>query len=472
MSGAATLDRGLVPVPGVPKDLAFPDYITETLSNGMKVIVYEDHALPLVSVSVVAHGGGADDGAQPGLATMMAELLIKGTARRDANDIAEQIERLGGSIGSGAGWDSSSVGLSILSRHLSTAFDVLADVVRYPAFPEEEINRVREQRLADILQSKANPTSLAYDRFCAAVYGGHPYAQSLDGSEHSVMAMQAADMRALHARLFAPDRMFAIAVGDVKPEEFIRLCETHFGDLQASGHARAVAVEPVDSGLRRVQVVDRPSAVQSSIIVGHVGIPRGHDDYIAVYLLNMLFGGYFGSRLNLNLREDKGFTYGAHSRFDARVQAGPFSAGAEVRNEVTDRAVEEILHEMERLRREPVGEEELARVKSYVVGSFPLQIETPNQVAQRMVTIEIHGLGKSYYNRFNSSIMALTPEDIRRTAERWLHPSHAVIVAAGRGHLLRHTLERFGAVELFDADGARIPDSEHQAQDTSQAQHP
>lgn len=472
MSGAAALDRGRVPVPGVPKDLTFPDYFAHTLPNGMKVIVYEDRALPLVSVSVVAHGGGADDGARPGLASMMAELLIKGTATRSANDIAEQIERLGGSIGSGAGWDTSSVGLSILSRHLPAAFDVLAETVRVPSFPDEEIERVREQRLADILQSKANPTSLAYDRFCAAVYDQHPYAQPLDGTEESVTAMQGADMRALHARLFVPDGMFAIAVGDVNPDEFVRLCETHFGDSRPSGQPRSRAAEPAAAGTRRVQVVDRPSAVQSSIIVGHVGIPRGHDDYIAVYLLNMLFGGYFGSRLNLNLREDKGFTYGAHARFDARRQAGPFSAGAEVRNEVTDRAVEEILFEMERLRVEAVGEEELARVKNYVVGSFPLQIETPNQVAQRMINIEIHGLGKSYYNTFNSSIMALTPEDIRRTAERWLHPSHAVIVAAGRAHLLRHTLERFGAVELFDADGARIPDSEHQAQDTSQAQHP
>jgi zinc protease len=206
--------------------------------------------------------------------------------------------------------------------------------------------------------------------------------------------------------------------------------------------------------------------VQSSIMVGHVGIPRAHEDYIAVYVMNMLFGGYFGSRLNLNLREDKGYTYGAHARYEARRQAGPFTAGAEVRNEVTDRAVQEILFEMERLRSENVSGEELQRVKDYVVGSFPLQIETPNQVAQRMINIEIYGLEESYYNTFNSRVMALTAEDIRRTAERWLRPDRAVIVAAGRAHQLRDTLERFGAVALFDADGRHIPNTEHQAQDT------
>jgi predicted Zn-dependent peptidase len=273
-------------------------------------------------------------------------------------------------------------------------------------------------------------------------------------------------MRELHRRLFVPDNMFVIGVGDINPDVFVRLCEQAYGDLEPKGKFQEAAFPSTLQSSRLVQVVDRPSAVQSSLLVGHIGIPRGHDDYIAVYLLNMLLGGYFGSRLNLNLREDKGYTYGAHSRYDARRLPGPFSAGAEVRNEVTDGAIEEILREMQRLREEPVGEEELANVKNYVVGSFPLQIETPSQVAQRMINIEIYGLDKSYYNKFNSSILALTPEDLQRTAQQWLHPDRATIVAAGRGTLLRNTLERFGSVELFDADGQRIPNVESQAQDT------
>lgn len=461
-----SLDRSRVPIAGTPKDMTFPDYFEHTLSNGLKVIVYEEHTLPLAALSVVAHGGGSADGAQPGLAAMTFELLTKGTAAHSATDIVEEIEFLGGSIGSGAGWDSSSAGLSILSRHLPQAFDVLTDVVRNPAFPAEEIERVREQRMTDILQSKSQPSSLAYDRFCAALYGAHPYAHPLDGTEVAVAAMQVAEMRVLHTRLFVPDNMFVIGVGDIDPDAFVLLCEQAYGDLAPRGRFQEAAFVPTLNSSRLVQVVDRPSAVQSSILVGHVGIPRGHEDYIPVYLLNMLFGGYFGSRLNLNLREDKGFTYGAHSRYDARRQPGPFSAGAEVRNEVTDRAIEEILSEMERLREELVGEEELTNVKNYVVGSFPLQIETPSQVAQRMINIEIYGLHKSYYNTFNSSILALTPEDIQRTAQRWLHPDRTAIVAAGRGNLLRNTLERFGAVELFDADGQRIPNVESQAQDT------
>ncbi len=460
------LDRSTVPAPGVPKDVTFPNYFESRLPNGLKVIVYEDHTLPLVSVNMVAYGGAAFDGDYPGLADMTAELLTKGTATRSANDIVDEIEFLGGSIGSGAGWDSMSVGISILSRHVDRAMEVLADTTRHPAFPEEEIDRVRQQRLSDILQNKSNPTSLAYERFCGAVFGTHPYAQPADGTSASVEAMQEEQFRAFHRARFTADNCFLILVGDVQPDAMMEYAERLFGDMAADASGERSVPQPAVPQGRLVQVVDRPSAVQSSILVGHVGIARNHEDYIAVYLLNMVFGGFFGSRLNLNLREDKGFTYGAHARFDARIQPGPFSAGAEVRNEVTDRAIEEILHEMERIRSEAVSEEELEKVKNYVTGSFPLQIETAAQVAQRIVTIELYGLDKTYYNSFNSRILALTTDDILHAARKWMHPEKAVIVAAGRGNLLRNTLERFGAVDVFDPQGARIPNIESQAQDT------
>ncbi|MDT8325377.1 MAG: pitrilysin family protein, partial [Bacteroidota bacterium] len=411
-------------------------------------------------------GGSFFDGAFPGLAGMAAELLTKGTPTRSASDVVQEIEFLGGSIGSTAGWDSISIGVSILSRHVDRALAVIADCACNPAFPDEEIARVREQRLADILQNQSSPGMLAWERFCHAVYDAHPYGQSPDGSVASISALDAAQLRAFHAGRFVPSNMVLLAVGDIAPEEMVRQAETLFGDLPAGTAQPESSTLPDIVPGRRVHIVDRPRAVQSSVLVGHVGLPRDHEDFIAVYLLNMLFGGYFGSRLNLNLREDKGYTYGAHARFDARRYAGPFTAGAEVRNEVTDAAITEILVEMERVRTDLVGTEELDNVKNYVTGSFPLQIETPMQVAQRIMNIEIYGLEKSYYNSFNSRILALTAEDIRRAAQRWFDPEHAVIVAAGRGSLLRNTLERFGAVELFDAEGKRIPNVETQAQDT------
>ncbi|MCB2206613.1 insulinase family protein [bacterium] len=461
-----SFDRSRPPLPGTPKDVRFPDWFEETLSNGLRVIVYEQHALPLAAINLVAHGGSFYDGAFPGLAGMTAELLTKGTASRSASDIVEEIEFLGGSIGSNAGWDSISIGASLLSRHLEQAMEVVADCARTPSFPDEEIERVREQRLADILQNQSSPGVLAWDRLSQAIYGVHPYGQSPDGDVASVSAMNAEQIRAFHSGRFVASNMVLLVVGDVDPSQLLQLAERHFGDMPQGEATPLPAQLPDITPARKVQIVDRPRAVQSSVFVGHVGLPRNHEDFIPAYLLNMLFGGYFGSRLNLNLREDKGYTYGAHARFDARRHAGPFSAGAEVRNEVTDASITEILFEMRRIREERVSDEELENVKSYVTGSFPLQIETPMQVAQRIMNIELYGLEKTYYNSFNSRILAVTAEDIQQVAQRCFHPEQAVIVAAGRGSLLRNTLERFGTVELFDAEGKRIPNVETQAQET------
>jgi zinc protease len=446
------LDRTKPPLPGAPKDVSFPDYFEAALSNGLKVIVYERSDLPIVAVHVVARSGSFHDGGLPGIATMMAEVQTKGTASRSAIDVVEQIEFLGGSIHAYAGWDSSSAGISILSKHVDHAMEVLADVVRYPSFPDEELERVREQRLAHILQRKSSPNGLAASRFARAVYGTHPYAFPPDGTESVIASIQRAALEEFHRSAYTPANVFLIAVGDISPDRMMPIAERLFGDWDARTEPLPDRLPPVPMPRTLVHVVDRPSAVQSSLLVGHPGIERSNPDYILVSFMNVLFGGYFGSRLNLNLREDKGFTYGAHSRFEARRQAGPFSAGADVRNEVTDRAIDEILSEIRRLTNEPVPAEELQNVKNYVTGNFPVQIETPSQVAQRILTIELYRLGKTYYNSYNSRVLAITEDDVLRAAQTYLQPDRLAIVAAGKGVLLRDTLARFGPVQVFDAD--------------------
>jgi zinc protease len=458
-------DRSMPPGPGHPKDVSFPEYFEHRLANGLRILVYEQRTLPLVSMQLVAEGGASQDGATPGLATFTMEMLTKGTTSRSSHDIAEEIESRGGSIWSGAGWDSCSIGITILSRQIQHAVDVLADVARRPGFPEEEIERLRELRMSEILQDKASPNVLAWQRFCATLYAQHPYANPQDGTEASIAAIGAEQLRAFHAQRFTPSGSFLVVVGDANAEQIVELASRYFADWHspAAQPSEAPALPPAPG--RTVHIVDRPSAVQTSVLVGHAGLSRGSTDFIPVSVMNTLFGGYFGSRLNLNLREARGYTYGAHSRFDARRQAGPFAAGAEVRSEATYLAIEEILQEMQRLREETVSEEELDKVKNYVTGSFPLQIETPAQVAQRIITIELYGLEKQYYNRFNSTVLGLTVEDIRQAAQSYLHPDTTVIVAAGRGSQLRNTLERFGSVLVFDADGNIIPNSSPIAQD-------
>jgi predicted Zn-dependent peptidase len=450
-------DFGAPPPPGHPKDVQFPDYFETTLSNGLKLLVYERNDLPIVTVNLVTRGGSFWDGDEAGLASMTGELLTKGTPSRSASDIVEEIEFLGGSIVSGAGWDSNTAGISILSRYVERAFDVLADVVQNPSFPEEELDRLREQRIAFIMQKKADPSSLAMSQFQRSVFNGHPYAKPAEGTEESVRALTRESISAFHARHFLPNNSFIIVVGDASPGNLVPMVERLFGAWKPGVLPAASKVLPDEPKGIRVQVVDRPSAVQSSIVVGHVGIARAIPDYIPVYIMNTLLGGYFGSRLNLNLREDKGFTYGAFSNFDARLDPGPFTAGADVRNEATEHAIDEIIKEIESIATLPVTGDELDNVKSYITGNFPIRIETPAQVARNITALELYKLDKSYYNTFNSNVLALTTDDILKAAQKWLHPDRLVIVAAGRGALLRTTLARFGTVEVFDADGALIP---------------
>lgn len=447
----ATPDRSRPPLPGPPRDVAFPDYFEHVLGNGIKLVVYERHLLPTVSLNVIARSGAADDGSAPGLASFGAEMLTKGTATRGAMDLAEEIESLGGTLGSSASWDHCTVGVGALSAGGDEALRLLADVARNPAFAEEEIARLREQRLAGLLQRRAHPGAMAYDAFCGACYPGHPYAHPVEGTEQAIRGLDTGALRDFHARTFSADNLLIVAVGDLRPDELLRNVEALFGDLRPAVRAAGDAPSAVQPVPPVVCVADKPGAVQSSILVGHAGIERQDPDFIPVQILNLVLGGYFGSRLNLLLREEKGYTYGAHSRFEARRQAGPFTAGADVRTEVTADAVADTIREITRLAEEEIGAEELARVQRYVTGSFPLQIETPAQVAHRIVQIELFGLGKDYYNTYNSRVMAVTPADLLSAARRHLHPERLVIGVSGDASVLQTQLAPFGSVRVCDS---------------------
>lgn len=454
-----TLDRSTPPPAGRPKDVRFPDFFESKLGNGLNVLIYERTEFPIAYINIVFRGGSMLDGGIPGLASMTGELMTKGTPSRNAEQIVEEVESLGGSIGAGSGWDSSSIGVTILSKHLDRAMEIAADVARESTFPEEELERARAQRLASIMQKKSHPGSLAFMRFMEGLYGAHPYGSPSDGTEESLQSLAREDLIGFHRRIYVPRGAFIVAVGDVSPDHFLPKMESLFGSWQIEAPVADQPAEPTGAEARLVQIVDRPSSVQSSILVGQVGIPRSDPEYITLSVMNTLFGGYFGSRLNLNLREDKGYTYGAHSRLDARLQAGPFSAGVEVRTEVTAEAIDEILREFDRLRAEDVGEAELDGVKRFVTGNFPIQIETPAQVAQRIIAMELYGLGREYFNTYNSRVLAVTAGDIRRAAARIVHPERLVIAVAGKGDDLRGALARFGRIEMFTPDGDPIPTS-------------
>jgi predicted Zn-dependent peptidase len=353
------LDRSKPPKPGNISKVSFPKYFERQLPNGARVFVIENHEQPILSITIVCKGGSSQDGKLPGLASVTAELLTKGTTTRSATQIAEEIDFVGGSLNSSSGWDANQTSVVVLKKHLDVGLAILADVILHPTFPQEEIGRLKEQRLASIKQNKTDPGYLADTKFSAVLFGKHPYGQEPEGTETSIAAMAQNDFVQYHKNVYLPNNAFIVVAGDAAPDEIVPKLETVFGSWQKGKAVTQTFAAPKATDRTRIYIVDKPGAVQSAIRVGHLGIARDNSDFIKLYAMNVLLGGYFQSRINMNLRETHGYTYGAFSSFDARKFVGPFTVGADVRNEVTAEAVTEILNELKRLRDEPITNEEL-----------------------------------------------------------------------------------------------------------------
>jgi len=445
------------PEPKPAKKVFFPQYITRDLANGMRVLVIEHHEQPIVSLRFLVKSGSAEDGDLPGLANLTGELLTKGTTNRSAVQIAEEIDYVGGQLVSGSDWDATYASVSILTKHLDVGLDILADVVLNPVFAENEVKRVLEQRLSALLQKKDDAGYLAERKLNAVIFGAHPYGQPNIGTEHSVKTLKREDFIRFHRTHFVPGNALLAVVGDVTADETLwGKVEKFFGSWSGPTPSARPAPPVRDLERRQFYMVEKSGAVQSAIRVGHVGIARKSTDFVPVMVLNTLLGGYFNSRLNINLREGKGFTYGAGSSFDARQYPGPFVVSADVRNGVTDSAIVEILHELDRIRNEPVTEEELEMVKQFILGSFPLQIETPNQIASRAIDLELYGLPRDYYDQFNRRVETIAAADLQSVAQKYLHPDRLAVVVAGDSKSVASKLQKFGPVEVVDADGKKI----------------
>ncbi|MCL4538351.1 MAG: insulinase family protein [Bacteroidetes bacterium] len=458
-STMATLDRSKPPKPGVSSKVMFPKYFEGKCDNGFKYFVVENHTLPIVTIGFVAKSGALFDGDLPGLGSVTSELLTKGTRKRTATQIAEEIDFVGGSLSSNVSWDSSQAFVSVLKHHLATGFGILQDVVLNPVFPEDEINRVKAQRLASIQQLKADPGYLADVRFLSSVFGDHPYGQPSSGTEKSVGKMTRRDFVNFHKTHYTPDNSFLVFAGDVNPQEAEKYVSKRFakwrGKKRASKTLRAASEK--DKGT--VCVIDKPGAVQSALRVGHIGIARNSRDFLKVFVMNTLLGGYFSSRINMNLREVHGYTYGGKTSFDARLLPGVFEVSADVRNEVTSQTVDEILIELNKIRDTLPSKDEMTMVKNYLAGLFPIQLETPQQVAGRVIVIELYNLPRNYYRNYRDNILKVTAMDIQAVAKKYVRPDRLSIVLSGSSREIAGKLKKFGEVAVFDAEGNKISES-------------
>jgi zinc protease len=452
------LDRSKPPKPGPPKDVQFPDYYDTTLPNGINLLVIENSKIPAVSVRLVFKNAGSYyDGSTTGLASVTAEMLTKGTKNRTASQIAEEIDFIGGSLSSGSDWDGSYVSLSLLKKHLNTGIEVLSDVVLNPTFAEDELSRVREQRLSSILQSKDDAGSLSDKMFNKVVFNNSPYGNPAEGTEESIKAMTRGDIENFYKDKYLSRNLIIAFVGDITKEEALSIVDKYFNSLRSveMRDYKEVFTPPVNI-TNSVFVVNKPEAVQSNLRVGHIGIARNNPDFIAVSVMNTILGGYFGSRINYNLREKHGFTYGARSYFNPRMYAGDFSVDADVRSEVTDTSVGLVIDELKRITTEEVSDDEIQTVKNYLTGVFPLQLETANAVASRVINLKLYNLPRDYYSKYISEINKLTKKDILNAAKKYITPGNLYIVVSGDAGKIKDKLKKFGEVKVYDADGNQL----------------
>jgi zinc protease len=446
----------LPPQPKPAKKISFPRYVTADLTNGLRVLIIEHHEPPIVSLRFLVKSGSAQDGDLPGLASLTGELLTKGTTTRSALQVAEAIDYVGGQLASGSDWDATYVSATVLTKHLDVGFSLLADVVLDPIFSEEEIERERQQRLTTLIRRKDDAGYLAEAELNSAIFDGHQYGKPQIGTERSVKALTRADFVEFHNTYFIPGNTILAVVGDISPGEVMGRIQKLFGGWQRQPELADSIRQAKDLEKVSVRVVDKPAAVQSAIRIGHVGIARKSDDFIPIVVLNTLLGGYFNSRININLREGKGYTYGAQTTFDVRKLRGPFVASADVRNAVTDSAISESLYELQRIREEPVTPEELAMVKEFLIGSFPLQIETPNQIASKVIDLELYDLPRDFYDTFNDHVEMVTAQDLLHVAQKYLHPDQVAIVVSGDSKEIAPKLQKFGPVDVMNADGEPV----------------
>jgi len=451
--------RRVPPPPGPAHGLKLPVPAWFALDNGLKVFLLEKHNLPIVSANlIVLRGSDCNPPSVPGLASFAAEMLDEGTVRRSPLEIAADADQIGASLSSGSSMDLSFVAVRTLTKNVGAAFELCSDVLLHPVFAPPEIERVRSDRLTHIMQQKDNPGLLAIKVFNEAVYGnGHPYGYIDLGTEESNRAITRDQLAEFFEAGYASTNSALVVAGDISAPELRALGERHF-DGWKRARALPTGPPPTPKSARRIIIVERPDAPQTVLRIGHVGVPRANPDYVVIDVMNTALGGLFSSRINLNLREAHGYTYGASSAFVFRRGPGPFVVGTSVRTDATAPAVTEIFRELHRMRESEISSEELATAKDSIERSLPGLFETTPEAASSIGQLFVHDLPLDYYCRLPDLVQSVSSEDALRVARQYLRPEEAVIVAVGDRDRIQPELEKLGlgAIEVRDAAGNPI----------------
>jgi zinc protease len=464
-AAVARADAAL-PGAGPAPRFALPQIQRRKLTNGLDVLIVEHHELPVLTMNLVVKSGSAADPAnRAGLANAVANLLDEGTPTRSALDISEQLSAIGAQLSTSADWDASNVTMTTLTKHADAALDIFGDVLLRPAFADAELARFRATRLTALAQRRDDATAIAGVIYPSILYGtSHPYGRLAQGDEASTRALTDADLRAFYSANYLPNNSSLIVVGDVRPDDIVARLERALGAWKpgAAPSLQLAAPPPRDKSV--IYLVDKPGAAQSVINIGHVGVARSNPDYFPLLVLNTILGGQFMSRVNLNLRENKGYTYGARTVFDYRRGAGPFSASAGVQTAVTKESVSEFLRELRGIRGDiPVTDSELETAKQSLTLAYPRTFETPAQIAARLADVALYGLPDDYFNNYVASIDRVKLADVTRVANAAIDPSRLAILVVGDRKVVEpglRSLDGLGStITLLDVEGRPLTEA-------------
>jgi zinc protease len=439
------------PPPQPAKDVQFPAFEQKTLANGLRVVVIEHHETPAVTVELLTKAGRAfTPAAKAGLAGATANLLREGTAARSAQQIAGAIDSVGGNLNVGAGSDFGYANIQVTSDQLDLGLDLLADVVLRPSFPDEELERWRRQTLNGLQVQQKDAGYLADSAFQRAVFGKHPYGLPAEGTPESLQSLTRDDLAAFHREFYVPNETIVAVVGDVRPADAFARIERAFGAWKKGNSHEVPKVEAARQDKHRIVIVDVPDAVQTEIRVGQIGLAFRDSDAFVADVYNSVLGGGSTSRLYQEIRQKRGLSYGARSQFAMIQEPGSFRASTFTKTESTVEALQVLLETMKALETTPVPAAELEARKTYLSGVFPLEIETPEGIAGKVVEALMYGYGREYIESYRGRIEAVTAEQVQSFAQRRIHPESTLIVVAGNASAFLPDLQKkIGPAEVI-----------------------
>ncbi len=457
MSTTQTEDfRKQAPAPLTSKSLNIPKPFETMLPNGLRVVILEEKRLPLVSYRLAFRTGSAHNPPDmPGLMSMMTGLLNEGTETRTSKQIADEIARMGATLSAGSSSDYTTVAASALALYGDRILDLMADVALHPSFPQNEIDIAKQNTKQGLIQQRAQPSFLAGERLARTLFGAHPYSV-VSTTPEAVDAVTREKLQSFHRQMLIPNNAVLFIVGDVEREATLKRVTELFGKWEKGQPATENFPAPPTRTERAVYLVDRPGSAQSTIVIANLAINRSSPDYYPMLLLHTMLGGSFSPRLDQNLRENKGYTYGASSVLDTRRGSGTFRATAEVRTAVTGASLKEFFYEMDRIRTEPIPEQELKDNKAFLSGLLPIQIETQEGLTNQLVQIKMLNLPDDYLQTYRDRINAVTAADVQRVAQKYVTTDKVAIIIVGDGAAIIDQIKPYAqTVEIYDAMGKR-----------------